>query len=233
MYDLIRDAPFGQLVRYFSKNRLLQYPEERADFQVPESYTHPHLAKKSTRSSRRSSTPRVVHPTVPTNDEKIEENEEPREAVEPIVETDKDVEKADDDSISTDDETEADMVRIKTNASSIHRVETLPYTNERLALDQEMAIERTKSSPIAPTTTADGLILADWYTTDDQDNPQNWSQKKKFWTAFLIDLYTFVVYASSSIYISSELLIMERFGVADFKASLGLALYVLGLSAPP
>ena len=41
-------------------------------------------------------------------------------------------------------------------------------------------------------------------------------------------LYTFVVYVSSSIYVSSELLIMERFGVGEFKASLGLALYVLG-----
>jgi DHA1 family multidrug resistance protein-like MFS transporter len=41
-------------------------------------------------------------------------------------------------------------------------------------------------------------------------------------------LYTLVVYASSSIYVSSEALIMERFGVEEFKASLGLALYVLG-----
>jgi MFS transporter, DHA1 family, multidrug resistance protein len=62
---------------------------------------------------------------------------------------------------------------------------------------------------------------------------QNWSQKKKFWTAFLIDVYTFVVYASSSIYISSELLIMERFHVQEFKAALGLALYVLGYGIGP
>lgn len=57
---------------------------------------------------------------------------------------------------------------------------------------------------------------------------QNWSQAKKAWTAFVIDLYTFVVYCSSSIYVSSEALVMARFGVAEFKASLGLALYVLG-----
>jgi DHA1 family multidrug resistance protein-like MFS transporter len=81
---------------------------------------------------------------------------------------------------------------------------------------------------IAPTKTADGLILVDWYTADDPANPQNWSQAKKAWTALLVCLYTLVVYASSSIYLSSEALIMERFGVGEFKASLGLALYVLG-----
>jgi DHA1 family multidrug resistance protein-like MFS transporter len=57
---------------------------------------------------------------------------------------------------------------------------------------------------------------------------QNWSLKKKIWTALLIDVYTFVVYCSSSIYVSSEELVQIRFGVAPFKASLGLALYVLG-----
>ena len=45
----------------------------------------------------------------------------------------------------------------------------------------------------------------------------------------LIGLYTFFIYASSSIYVSSEGLIMERFGVGNFKADLGLALYVLGM----
>jgi DHA1 family multidrug resistance protein-like MFS transporter len=84
-----------------------------------------------------------------------------------------------------------------------------------------------------PTKTVDGVILADWYTTDDAANPQNWSQRKKSWTAFLICLYSFIVYAGSSIYVSSTLLVMQRFGVGEFKASLGLALYVLGYGIGP
>lgn len=41
-------------------------------------------------------------------------------------------------------------------------------------------MNKTKSLPIAPTTTADGRsILVTWYTTDDPENPQNWSQTKK------------------------------------------------------
>ena len=54
------------------------------------------------------------------------------------------------------------------------------------------------------------------------------SHAKKAWTASLVTLYTAVVYGSSAIYVPSILLVEERFGVGAFKASLGLALYVLG-----
>lgn len=35
MADIIRDAPVGQLIRFLTKNRILQYPEEKADFVLP------------------------------------------------------------------------------------------------------------------------------------------------------------------------------------------------------
>ncbi|KAM4064678.1 major facilitator superfamily protein [Hirsutella rhossiliensis] len=35
MADLVRDAPVGQLIRWATNNRYLQYPEEKADFQLP------------------------------------------------------------------------------------------------------------------------------------------------------------------------------------------------------
>ncbi|KAK9241737.1 hypothetical protein V1506DRAFT_174835 [Lipomyces tetrasporus] len=31
---------------------------------------------------------------------------------------------------------------------------------------------------IVPVKTSDGILLVDWYTTDDPDNPQNWSPWK-------------------------------------------------------
>jgi DHA1 family multidrug resistance protein-like MFS transporter len=46
-------------------------------------------------------------------------------------------------------------------------------------------------------------------------------------------MYTFSVYLSSAIYVSSEVAIMDHFGVGAFKASLGLALFVLGYSTGP
>ncbi|KAF3046167.1 hypothetical protein E8E11_002993 [Didymella keratinophila] len=38
MSALIRDAPFGQIVRYITNNRVFQYPEERSDFQLTAAY---------------------------------------------------------------------------------------------------------------------------------------------------------------------------------------------------
>lgn len=53
------------------------------------------------------------------------------------------------------------------------------YSVERFEQEQALAMNKTKSLPIAPTTTTDGNILVTWYTTDDPENPQNWSQTKK------------------------------------------------------
>ncbi|KAF2022039.1 major facilitator superfamily transporter [Aaosphaeria arxii CBS 175.79] len=173
--DLIRDAPFGQVVRFITKNRVFLYPEEKADFKCPHDYDRDQA---------------------PVNEKVLEAQLD---------------------------------------------VQTHPQTPDRLEEGNSAMLDRTQSRPIAPTRTPDGRILADWYDTEDPANPQacllapifNWSQLKKAWTATIICLYTFVVYASSSIYISSVELVMQRFGVGYFKAELGLALYVLGYGIGP
>ncbi|KAJ5301854.1 hypothetical protein PENANT_c002G10957 [Penicillium antarcticum] len=38
MEAVIREAPFGQLVRYLTKNKYFQYPEEKADFKLPDTW---------------------------------------------------------------------------------------------------------------------------------------------------------------------------------------------------
>jgi DHA1 family multidrug resistance protein-like MFS transporter len=38
MEAAIRDAPFGQLVRFLTKNKYFQYPEEKPDFQLPDTW---------------------------------------------------------------------------------------------------------------------------------------------------------------------------------------------------
>lgn len=40
MADLLRETPLGQMIRYLTRNRLLPYPEERPDFQLPKWYAH-------------------------------------------------------------------------------------------------------------------------------------------------------------------------------------------------
>ena len=40
MEAAIRDAPFGQLVRYLTKNKYFKYPEEQPDFHLPDAWLH-------------------------------------------------------------------------------------------------------------------------------------------------------------------------------------------------
>lgn len=46
-------------------------------------------------------------------------------------------------------------------------------------------------------------------------------------------MYTFDVYMASAIYTSAEGMVMEKFGVGQSKASLGLSMYVLGYGIGP
>jgi DHA1 family multidrug resistance protein-like MFS transporter len=229
--EVVRDATFGQILRYVTKNRILQYPEELPGFIAPD-YDTPSTAEKQ-------DVPEDIATTF-----NITANN--GNAIDPEKTEDLDTEQAppslpDIDKTHSGGSSQSDIERVATQTSSIERIRSRQYTQSRLQEERAIALHHTQSHTttrsyaiaIAPTKTADGLLLVDWYTTDDPENPQNWSQVKKAWTAFLICLYTFVVYASSSIYVSSELLIMQRFGVGDFKASLGLALYVLGYGIGP
>lgn len=38
MAQIIRDAPVGQLIRFITRNKFLQYPEEKPDFQLPQEW---------------------------------------------------------------------------------------------------------------------------------------------------------------------------------------------------
>jgi DHA1 family multidrug resistance protein-like MFS transporter len=225
--EIVRDAPFGQLVRYATRNRVFKYPEEIPGFEIPSAYTEKSTnvsvspneshTNNSTTAISQPSPDQPTTPPLPADLEKLPsrttEIEKPQTR----------------NSTSTTADTDAEAAVPATTLPS----HSLPFSPERLEaerLEATLSLHGTRSVPhvIAPTKTADGLILAEWYTTTDPANPQNWSRGKKTWTAFLICLYTFIVYAGSSIYVSSTLLVMERFGVGAFKASLGLALYVLG-----
>jgi DHA1 family multidrug resistance protein-like MFS transporter len=220
MEDILREAPLGQIIRWVTKNRLLPYPEELPGFELPAAYNevlnssdHPTKIPSATRAvsgekSRQLSRSSDEEGTGPgTLDLEKSETEQPN---------------------LYDKEVEAlSLNRTKS------RLETTPYTEERLELEAELALERTKTLPIVPAKTADGHILVDWYTTDDPANPQNWSNNKRLFISFIICLYTFVVYTGSAIYTSSELGVIEKFGITPIDASLPLSLYVLAYGMGP
>jgi DHA1 family multidrug resistance protein-like MFS transporter len=228
MSALIRDAPFGQLIRYFTNNRYLQYPEERPDFQIPAAYrrhTRPLPKRLSTSSTAASpeepATEEVEQPVYPDPETVLEKEE----------------------SLTDDDSPDLEKIQTArtqhTTRTQISRVGTrtaLSKSISRADLEQQFSlasVERGPSRPIEPEQLDDGTVLVDWYDTDDKANPQNWSFGKKVVVLMQILTYTMGVYMGSAIYSPSIPGVMERFGVEIGAASLGLSMYVLAYGVGP
>lgn len=233
--DLIRDAPIGQIIRYVTRNRVLLYPEERADFQCPMSYKEPDAVKSKLQAI--ASKDNGVDDAADA-EKAVDEPTEPAEPSEPMEDLDRaetsksDLERMD---------TAKDLEKSATLRSTMSRVNTksaLQQAATRAELEDAFRaatqdLSKEPSRPIVPERTADGTILVDWYTTDDPANPQNWSQGKKAVTALQICLYTFAFYMGSAIYTPSAPYLMEIYGVSLEVTSLGLSLYVLAYGIGP
>ncbi len=211
MSDLLREAPLGHFLRLITKNKIFKYPEELPGFQLPETYNtmlndHSHEMLPESRSD--SETPATAVKT---------EHDMPELKHHITTRSIK----------SGDLERSAAFTRTKT------REETMPYSEDRLELEQELAIERTKTLPVMPQKTSDANILVDWYTTDDPANPQNWSNYKKHSISAIICAYTFAVYTGSAIYTSGQEGVIKQFGINAIDASLPLSLYVLAYGMGP
>jgi DHA1 family multidrug resistance protein-like MFS transporter len=175
--DSIRDAPIGQLIRLITKNKVLLYPEEKPDFVVPAYYTkggydlaepkdaiHDHpTADRPAVSATRAGTP----PNARSSTSSLEDLEK----------------------IPTAKDGGPHFEAINTTRSRRSHHSHVSRTASRADLEQALSTataERGPSRPIVPTRTTDGVILVDWYTTDDSDNPQNWALGKKSYATFLI-----------------------------------------------
>ncbi|KIX98175.1 uncharacterized protein Z520_06255 [Fonsecaea multimorphosa CBS 102226] len=219
MSALLRDAPVGQVIRFVTRNKYLQYPEERSDFVLPESYQSHKLG--------------AAHPP-----------QQPTLAVPEDVEkkTDDDSDDADSHSLAAA-RTAADGESLALSDRTLSKIMTRPelsQVNTRADLEQaysnatrQETLKTQASRPIAPQVTSDGTILVDWYATDDPENPQNWSRGKKTIVVLQIYLYTLAVYMGSAIFTPSEPFIVEKMGVSPNVAALGLSMYVLGYGIGP
>ncbi|KAF2200847.1 benomyl/methotrexate resistance protein [Delitschia confertaspora ATCC 74209] len=223
MADLIRDSTIGQTIRWVTKNKVLHYPEERPDFTVPSSYgltkgtperTLQSIEKVPTKTSERRLAQEPVCPDPETviEEKKIEESEG-----------------SDLDQIQPVRSHRSGLSRVRTQ-SSFHKSITRADLEQQLT---QASLEKGPTRPIEPEVLDDGTILVDWYTTDDPENPQNWSFGKKAVVSILIYTYTLAVYMGSAIYAPSEEGVMRRFGVSIQSASLGLSMYVLAYGIGP
>jgi MFS transporter, DHA1 family, multidrug resistance protein len=208
MIDTIREAPVGQFLRWITKNRLLTYPEEQADFTLPEEY-----------ASALETREKHSRPKTPVQRSAINDlgDQTPNDS--------SDCSSDDRDHGIDREGTATECLGRTITASSIH---SAPYTAERMRTEMMLEAQKTKSISIAPARTDDGTILVDWYSTDDPANPQNWSIRKKSLIILLLCTYTWTVYFAGPVWAASaEGGLLEEFHVSPVAASLGLALYVL------
>lgn len=182
--DIIRDAPIGQLLRWVTRNRILLYPEERPGFQLPIGYQSANATHKSIASSV---TLPATEPAVPP----LEQDNE-KAGLEPVEIQSRhpsDVDRhhlermvtAQDDEFHRTNTQRSDLEKAVTNRSHLSRTATrttLEKIHTRADLDEAFSVAslaRPPTQPIVPERTHDGLILVDFYTTDDPENPQNWT----------------------------------------------------------
>ena len=166
MADLIREAPFGQLMRLITGNRVFQYPEEKPDFQCPSSYKggdekhhHTHHLGEMTAGTNGLAEIKETNESSAGGIDGTRQEPPVESPVEPAIEKiESNIEKLN--SNILDNSSASDVERTAT--LSLQRTQTLPYTPDRFAIELALAIEKTKSRPIAPTTTADGVTLVDW-----------------------------------------------------------------------
>ena len=217
METILRDAPVGQMIRWITKNKVLQYPEEKADFKCPNSYQDGNTAPES---------PATTLASTPAADLEKQENEP--ESPLSLNQAATVQESNPFDAVSAHRTVSRAVTR-----PEMHKITTRADLEQAYTDATHQATLRQESRVIQPEKTADGVILVDWYTTDDPENPQNWTPSKKGIVVVQIYLYTLAVYMGSAIITPSETYIIEQFGVTPTVASLVLALYVLGYGIGP
>jgi DHA1 family multidrug resistance protein-like MFS transporter len=161
---IIRDAPFGQLLRCVNRNGVFKYPEELPGFVVPPAYFGKTAGRHKHTPDVHNDMPNVQNNSIaalaPTSDlEKLHSRTAERSRN------------------STSTAGNNDDVKVA-RAPTTDRVHSLPFTQGRLEADRhaaDLALPETKSEgrAVVPSKTADGVVLADWYMTDDSANPQN------------------------------------------------------------
>ena len=166
MADILRESPLGQIIRFVTRGRYLRYPEEVEGFQIPweQNLNEKHVASTELDKELEAAT----SPSANTSVQRENEPHQPH----PLSK------------VATEREQafmpDHDLIAAKSRES------TTPWSEERFDVERQHSLLATESRVIQPQKTSDGIILVDWYTTDDPANPQNWSSGKKGYVSFLI-----------------------------------------------
>jgi MFS transporter, DHA1 family, multidrug resistance protein len=192
MSDLLRDAPVGQLIRWVTKCKFLKYPEEIPGFDCPNIYEVGKIPVST------DTTPGPVWPEadVEKHVADVEKHVADSLAILTRVATVEDAESPQSGETGAFRERTLSKIVTRPEMSRVRTRQDLEQAYMNATQEQSL---RRQSQSIVPQKMADGIILVDWYATDDPENPQNWSSKKKLLVAMQIYIYTLAVYMGSAI----------------------------------
>ncbi len=199
MADVIREAPLGQIIRWVTRNKFLKYPEEEADFQCPRCYRDPESADSLSVIEEKNSEVESADPAGRKEVGHPEPNEQKSLPPAKDINHHRDVGNLHTHktnvSVGSSIDHEHDLEKLYTQKTHTTitsgigaqpaltrtktREMTRAFTRERFDIEQEEQSLKELNMPIIAQRNEGGDILVDWYTTDDQANPQNWSSKKK------------------------------------------------------
>jgi DHA1 family multidrug resistance protein-like MFS transporter len=141
MFDLIRDSSFGQIGRYVTKNKYLQYSEEQKGFQ------HPHYPQETEKSDTRN---------LPISPSEVDCHGGTPQHLSTSATANNRADSNFDHLHPTEIGTESEDLE--------HALGTNPI--ERLVTQQTLlTLRKERTLVIEPTKTSEGIILVDWYTT--------------------------------------------------------------------
>ncbi|UKZ77362.1 hypothetical protein TrVFT333_005082 [Trichoderma virens FT-333] len=204
MAPLFRDTAFGTLMRWVTRGKAFKYPEDQAIFHCPTCYNPPVTQREEGAEGEDASRTAGTPETEDLESHSLDENDLETQEISRIM-------------------SRPQMSRVSTAASLAQA-----YAD---ATRQETV--RLMATKIEPKVTDTGIILVDWYNTNDQDNPQNWPTSKKLLTTVQIYLYTLSVYIGSAIITPSAPDIERIFHTPPEVTSLSLSMYVLGYGIGP
>jgi len=208
--DIIRDSPFGHIVRLMTRNKVFQYPEEK-DQSVAIRYYN----TEKTRNMARYGSTSV--PEDKQNKEKENIDGEPTQASAQHQGSTADA---------------PDNGATEQAEAPPHHRSTGSITSGDTRVDMQRQVSNVTGTPVDSERGRD-LTVVDWDGPDDPENPLNWSTAKKFFVTFEICLLTLGVYIGSAIYTAGIEDIIATFHVSQVAATVGLTLFVAGYGLGP
>ncbi|GAA6017962.1 hypothetical protein JCM10207_002721 [Rhodosporidiobolus poonsookiae] len=231
--DVMRDSPFGQVVNWATKGKVFPYPEQRPDYVVPERFLaraasnelstsrssdhtladSPHVPRQSTDAATLVGSDGKLKRTYMTEQEKRDEemNEKVNRDGEEALHAEREG------PARGNGDTEANTEEVERHKAEWK--EKHPGTADPRRAHNHELHEKYQ-------------YLVDWQEND-QENPKNWSTRKRSFVAAQIAFLTTVVYIGSAIYTPSEQGLMEEYGVSQVVTVLGLTLFILGYGMGP